>query len=180
MQTTEMNASKPITSERIRTFLSGIIDEARTQAAAKNDLPTVQSDTPAQSRAENPSNPPALPRAPGSLVQTVLLVLGGIAFLYFARPVILPVVLACVAGTSLKPVMQWLSRCHIPAPLAAAVVVGLFVAAIGTGFIHLSRPAVAWMNEAPRNMAQLGQRVQKIFRPAAQIGQVAAAVNNLG
>ena len=51
--------------------------------------------------------------------QIVLGVLGAIAFLYFARPVVLPIFLACVAGMALKPLIRWLSCCHIPPALSA-------------------------------------------------------------
>ena len=113
-------------------------------------------------------------------VQIVLIVLGVIAFLYFARPVVLPVFLACVAGMTLKPLIRWLSYCHIPLALSAAVVLCLLVAAVGIGFFQLGRPALTWMNEAPQHMTALRQRVQKMFPRIARISQAAAAVNNLG
>ncbi len=72
--------------------------------------------------------------------QIVLVVLGAIAFLYFARPVVLPVVLACIAGTTLKPLIRCLSCCHIPPTLTAAAELCLLVAAIGIGFFQLGRP----------------------------------------
>ncbi|HWY30557.1 MAG TPA: hypothetical protein VNX46_07390, partial [Candidatus Acidoferrum sp.] len=40
-------------------------------------------------------------------VQIVLIVLGTIGFLYFARPVLLPIVLACVGTMLLKPIIRW-------------------------------------------------------------------------
>jgi predicted PurR-regulated permease PerM len=113
-------------------------------------------------------------------VQIVLIVLGVIAFLYFARPVVLPVFLACVAGMTLKPLIRWLSCCHIPPALSAAVVLCLLVAAVGVGFFQLGRPALTWMNEAPQHMTELRQRVQKIFPRITRFNQAAAAVNNLG
>jgi predicted PurR-regulated permease PerM len=113
-------------------------------------------------------------------VQIVLVVLGTIAFLYFARPVILPIFLACVAGMALKPLIRWLSCCHIPPVLSAAVVLCFLVSAIGIGFFQLGRPAVTWMNEAPQHMTELRQRVLKIFPRFARFSQAAAAVNNLG
>src|ERR1035441_4421420 len=113
-------------------------------------------------------------------LQIVLIVLGVIAFLFFARPVVLPVVLACIAGMTLKPLIRWLSCCHIPPALSAAVVLCLLVAAVGIGFFQLGRPALTWMNEAPQHMTALRQRVQKMFPRIARIGQAAAAVNNLG
>jgi predicted PurR-regulated permease PerM len=130
----------------------------------------------------------ATPSTPANLVtasktapgQAVMVVLGTIAFLYFARPVILPVVLACIAGTSLKPIVRWFSRCHVPPALSAAIVLGLLMAALGIGFLQLGRPAVLWMNEAPQHMTDLRQRVQKIFPRLARFNQAAAAVDNLG
>ena len=113
-------------------------------------------------------------------VQIVLIVLGTIAFLYFARPVVLPVVLACALGMTLKPLIRWLSYCHIPPAISAAVVLCLLMAAAGVGFFQLGRPALTWMNEAPQHMTELRQRVQKIFPRITRFNQAAAAVNNLG
>ncbi len=113
-------------------------------------------------------------------LQIVLIVLGVIAFLYFARPVVLPVVLACIAGMTLKPLIRWLSCCHIPPALSAAVVLCVLVSTIGIGFFQLGRPALTWMNGAPQHMTDLRQRVLKIFPRLARFSEAAAAVNNLG
>jgi predicted PurR-regulated permease PerM len=113
-------------------------------------------------------------------MQMVLIVLGTIAFLYFARPVVLPVFLAGVAGMALKPLIRWLSYGHIPPAISAAVVLCLLAAAVGIGFFQLGRPALTWMNDAPAHMAQLRQRVQKMFPRMARFNQAADAVNNLG
>jgi hypothetical protein len=44
--------------------------------------------------------------AKATILQFVIVLLGAIAFLYFARPVILPVFLAGVAGMTLKPLIR--------------------------------------------------------------------------
>lgn len=113
-------------------------------------------------------------------VQIVLILLGTMAFLYFARPVILPIFLACVAGMALKPLIRWLSCFHIPPSLSAAVVLCLLVSGVAIGFFQLGRPALAWMNEAPQHMIDVRQRVQKLFPRIARFSQAAAAVSNLG
>jgi predicted PurR-regulated permease PerM len=128
---------------------------------------------------------PAVPSSPATVArmtpaQIVLIVLGIIAFLYFARPVVLPVVLACVAGMTLKPLIRWMSLCHIPPVLSAAVLLFLLMAAVGIGFFELGRPALTWMNDAPQHMTALRQRVQKMFPRIARFSQATAAVNNLG
>ena len=135
-------------------------------------------DAPRDPSPPDPPNPAAVVTT--SAGQVALMVLGTIAFLYFARPVILPIVLACVAGMTLKPLIRWLSYCRIRPPLGAAIVLCIFVAVVGVGFMELGRPAMTWMNNAPAHMAQLRQRVQKMFPRVARFSQAAAAVNNLG
>jgi predicted PurR-regulated permease PerM len=153
-----------------------------TQPIAAKDDSTVaaapRADAPGSEPLPVPSSAAAATKT--TPVQIVIIVLGVIAFLYFARPVILPVFLACVAGMTLKPLIRWLSYCHIPLALSAAVVLCLLVAAVGIGFFQLGRPALMWMNEAPQHMTALRQRVQKMFPRIARISQAAAAVNNLG
>lgn len=128
----------------------------------------------------SPVEPVTTPATNTKPVQVVLIVPGVIVFLYFARPVVLPVVLACVAGMTLKPLIRWLSRWRVPPAVGAGVVLCLIVSAVGIGFVQLGRPAVAWMNDAPEHMSQLRQRVHKLFPRVARFSQAAAAVNNLG
>lgn len=149
-------AAKP-TSQPIAADVNSVVEAAKSPVQIK---PTVVAKTTA--------------------VQLVLMALGTILFLYFARPVILPVFIACVAVMTLKPFIRWLSYCHMPPALSAAVVLCLVVAAIGIGFFQLGRPALIWMNEAPQHMTDLRQRVQKLFPRLAHFSQAAAAVNNLG
>jgi predicted PurR-regulated permease PerM len=115
-----------------------------------------------------------------TIVQIVLMVLGTIAFLYVARPVVLPIFLAVMAGMALKPLIRWLSYGHIPPAISAAVVLCLLVAAVGIAFFELGRPAMTWMNDAPAHMAELRRRVQRMFPRVARFNQAADAVSNLG
>src|ERR1041385_1012996 len=153
-----------------------------TQTIAAKDDPAVE----AASRADAPgAEPPPADLIAAAVtkmtpVQIVLSLLGTVAFLYFARPVVLPVFLACVAAMALKPLIRWLSCCHIPPALSAAVVLCVLVSAIGIGFFQLGHPALAWVNEAPQHMTELRQRVQKILPSGARFSKAAAAVSNLG
>src|ERR1043166_6523445 len=81
---------------------------------------------------------------------------------------------------TMKPLIRWLSYCHIAPAISAAVVLCLLVSGVAIGFFQLGRPALAWMNDAPQHMTELRQRVQKFFPRVARIRQAAAAVSNLG
>ena len=110
----------------------------------------------------------------------VLATLGSIGFLYFARPVALPVFVACMAGMTLKPLIGLLARCHLPKAFSAAVVLCALVAAIVYAFFQLGGPASTWINDAPQHMTDLRQRVQKIFPRMGNFTEAADAVNDLG
>jgi predicted PurR-regulated permease PerM len=125
-----------------------------------------------------PPIPPAAAKT--TPLQFALVVLGVVAFLYFARPVVLPIVLACVGGMTLKPLIRWLAQWHIPPTLSAAVVLSLLMAGITIGFIRLGHPALTWLSEAPQHMTELKQKGQKLFPRVARFSQAAAAMNNLG
>lgn len=129
-----------------------------------------------------PPDAPIVPANPAGNfpTQIVLVVLGAIAFLYFARPVALPVFLACMAGMTLKPLIDWLSRGHLPKALSAAIVLCLLVAAVGFGFFQLGRPASTWINDAPQHMTELRHRVQGLFPRIANFNEAAEAVTDLG
>jgi predicted PurR-regulated permease PerM len=127
-----------------------------------------------------PAQPETAPAAKAAPVQIALVALGVVAFLYFARPVILPVFLACMGGMTLKPLIRWLSYCRVPPGLSAAVVLCLLMFALGIGFFQLGRPTMTWMNQAPQHMTELRQRLQKIVPGAARFIEAVAAVNNLG
>jgi predicted PurR-regulated permease PerM len=163
----------------IRAFLRR---RATTQPNAPNGDSTLKESPPASALGGEPLPAEAITAtaAKATPVQIASIVLGTIAFLYFARPVILPIFLACVAAMTLKPLIRWLSYCRVSPAFSAAVVLCSLVSAIGIGFFQLGRPAVTWMNEAPQHMTELRQRVQKIFPRLARFNQAAVAVNNLG
>ena len=159
--------------------------DATTKIAAKED-PAIESP-----KVESADSIPAdSPQAGAELivaavtkrtpVQRLLVALGTIGFLYFARPVVLPVVLACGAGMTLKPLIRWLSYCHIRPSLAAAIVLSILVSVVVVGFFHLGGPAMSYIDNAPEHMTQLRQRIQKFFPGGPRFSQAAAAVNNLG
>jgi len=126
--------------------------------------------------------PPAGPRTgPRTTpVQYILITLGTTALLFYARPVLLPVFMACFAAMVLKPVMRGLSFLRIPTVPSAAIVLAVLVATVGVGFFQLGRPAVTWINEAPQHMAELRARAQKLYPSAFRMGHAVAAVGDLG
>jgi predicted PurR-regulated permease PerM len=142
--------------------------------------------TEAQPPPDGATSNPAPPRAglltPARIATTarvVFIVFASLAFAYFARAMVLPVVLASFAAMTLKAPVRWLHQCRFPTPLAAAIVVSFFVAGICFGVVHLGRPAVEWIASAPDSFPRIKAKFQHVLRPAARLSEAAESVGNL-
>ena len=122
---------------------------------------------------------PARPRSRITWAVTTLAALGLIAFLYFGRPVLLPIFLASFVTMTLRPVMRWLEVIRIPAPLGAAVLVACVLTIVTLSFVRLSHPAMQWMKDAPVHVEQLRQRARSLLALAPRFNEAAAAVDKL-
>ena len=107
-----------------------------------------------------------------SQVTTALLILAGIAFLRFAQPFLLPLVLAVLLHFLLRPVVVTLEEMRMPRPLSAALVLIIFLAALGFALSSLQAPAKAWLSKVPESVRKLeedfrnlGSRVVPRFNP---------------
>ena len=94
------------------------------------------------------------------------------AFLYFSRPVLLPVVAAVLIGTTLAPIVKAAAR-HRISPWATAVALGLLlVAAAGTAVTLLANPVSEWIAKAPEIGAAIKQKLYVLDRPLAALQEL--------
>lgn len=110
------------------------------------------------------------------VTQIAVIMTAVIAFAYFARPLVLPVMLAWVASMALKPPVSWLRAHHLPSPAAAALVVGVVVLAIIFAVGYLGRPAATWLKSYPQVAPQLKQKFEHVFHPIAGLNLVPSTV----
>jgi len=147
-------------------------------------FPLLDPDTPSTGGVPEPEGrepPPGVPLPVKTVpTQWILIALGTVAFLYFARPVVLPVFLAILAAMALKPLMRWLALIHLPTAASAAIVFVLLVTVLSVGFFQLGRPAVKWIDDAPQHVADLKARVQLLYPNAMKMSHAVAAVSDLG
>jgi predicted PurR-regulated permease PerM len=98
---------------------------------------------------------------------------------YFARDIFLPITLAWIINMLLRPILNFLNRCHIPQAIGAGIlligIVGLFVA----GLLLVSEPASAWLSKAPQMIEEATDRIRDTLRPAESIQKAASKVENL-
>jgi predicted PurR-regulated permease PerM len=116
-------------------------------------------------------------------VSTVSLVgiflLGFVAFLYFAKPFLMPVILAVLLNFLLKPIARWLCRCGLPQWAAALLVLTVFLGALATGVTRITEPAKEWADKAPESVRKLESKVRDWLRRAEPFTKAAGKVQNL-
>ncbi len=114
-----------------------------------------------------------------SAAVTGLFLLACFYTLYFARAILLPIVLAVLLSFLLSPLVHALSRFRVPPALGSALVLLVLLAAVGYGVSQLADPATSWIRKAPDTMRQLEDKVRVLLWPAAQLNKVATQVEKL-
>lgn len=123
--------------------------------------------------------PPPFDSRLATTARVMFIVLSSLALVYFARSVVVPVLLAWFVSMMLKPPVRALRHVGIPIPVGAALVVSIVVVAVCYGAIHLGRPALVWLNAAPDNLPQIRKKFQHVLRPAVKLSEAASSVGRL-
>ena len=134
--------------------------------------------TPESSRSVN-RHLPRPPRRPGSFALTGLFTLAVFYTFYFARIVLLPVVLALLFSLLLSPLVGGLRRLHIPHKLGAGLVVLALMGLLSGSVYLLIDPAAAWIDRAPSTLARIDDKVRQFKKPIEKAGQASRKVEEL-
>ncbi|MBB6600210.1 AI-2E family transporter [Luteimonas sp. MC1825] len=125
--------------------------------------------------------PDAVPtRRPAASPAALVLAILAIGYtLWVAQGVILPVLLAMFFALIGNPVIRALRRLYVPRFLAALLVLAGGLAGAGLLSQQLLAPAIDWMQEAPRQMRQLGNELRDLAKPVHEANRVAEDIARL-
>ena len=99
-----------------------------------------------------------------------------IAALYafrFARPFLVPIVLAVLFALLLSPVVGWLRKFRLPEPIGAALVMVVLLSGLGIGVNLLAAPASDWLDKAPASFRVIDAKLRKLKQPVADVQRAA-------
>ena len=115
--------------------------------------------------------PPPRPRAPAAVVVLAVLAVG--YTLWAAQGLLLPVLLAMFFALVGNPIIRLLRRLYVPRFVGALLV--LFVGIYGAYALgrELFEPATEWLADAPRELRQLGEKLQDLTRPVKEANEAA-------
>lgn len=104
--------------------------------------------------------PPMQPMRIQSFATTGLFVLAVCYTIYFAREIMVPITAAVILALVLQPIIRLMSRCKIPEPLGAGVVVIALFAALTPGIYFLADPAANWIAQMPDIVAEVQDKIK--------------------
>ena len=130
-------------------------------------------------REEPPATSQPVRRRITSVAVTGLFVLAVFYTLYFARDVVLPIVLAALLTLVLTPVMRVLISMKVPKALGAAIVVVGLLVALSMGASLLMQPASEWMARAPETLSQLEEKLRTLKRSVEEMSKAAEKVEDI-
>jgi len=113
------------------------------------------------------------------MLLAALVVLAVLYTLYFARAVLLPIVLAALLALILMPAVRALKRLHVPRALGAALVVAALAASLGGLLAWVYDPASQWIEKAPFTLSEVELKLRGIKKSVEEMAKVAEKVEQL-
>ena len=114
-----------------------------------------------------------------SLALTGLFILAIFYTIYFARGVLLPLVLALLLSYLLRPIIRTFARLKIPPPVSSAVVLVSLVSIVGYTVFALATPAAAWLEKAPYSIHELQRKLHPLRQPMEKMAQASGEIEKL-
>ncbi len=129
--------------------------------------------------------PDTLPAVPVRDTGRIEMLLGGIFFIltvlatYFAKDVLLPIVLGILISLTLSPIVRTLGRIGIPAAITSVLLVVSLAASVGFLVYALSTPVSAMMDEAPRAGWKLQAKLKTLTESVEAVKNASEEVEKL-
>ncbi len=120
-----------------------------------------------------------MPEGGGSPAAPWLLFLAVMYTAYFARFLLIPVVLALVLSLVLSPLMRGLLRTRMPPAIAAGVIIAVLLGAFGFGLYSLAQPTASWLHRAPQVMRQVEDKISPIKKTVREVNAAAEKVEKM-
>ena len=134
-------------------------------------------DKSALSRADEIPTSPPLQGASRKAVTGIFLILLVYA-LYFGREFFMPVVLAFLFALTLTPIVRFLRKRGVPAPLSATLLVIVTATVIGLGGYLFSTPVMTLIADAPQIGRTLTERVEELRGPYDRLMQISQQIDH--
>jgi predicted PurR-regulated permease PerM len=109
------------------------------------------------------------------LILLVLLTIG----LYFAKDVVLPLLMGTLLALTLSPLVRTLQRYGLAPVITATAMIVLVGTLIGGSALLVSGPVSNWIGDAPRLGAELSRKLQSLATSVAEVKEASDQVDKI-
>ncbi len=99
--------------------------------------------------------------------------------LYFAKDVILPLIMGALLALTLSPLVRSMARRGIAPPISATAIIMLLAGLLAAAALLLSGPITNWINDAPQLGAELQRKLQSLMVSLELVQQASNKVDGL-
>lgn len=119
-------------------------------------------------------------RDPRVVLLMCLVVLAVFYTLYFARQVVLPIVIGMLLNFLFSPLVRWLkARFRVPYGISAGLILLLLAGTLSITIYRLAAPAAAWVAKGPDSWRKVERRLRDLRRPVEEVSRTAARVEEM-
>jgi predicted PurR-regulated permease PerM len=145
------------------------VPDAGHRGAAMIEVDVAPKPSPATDAAE-PSTPEMpLPSDPQTIFLGGLFLLAGLAALYVAKEIVLPIVVAFLLKLLLQPAVRLAERLYLPRLLGALLALALLCGALASMGALLYSPATGWAVKLPEALPRLEARLSMLQAPLVDL-----------
>ena len=119
------------------------------------------------------------PRPKASMPIVVLCGLAVIGAMYFARDLLIPLVMAVLLALLLRPLLRRMRKLHLPDFASAAILISAVTAIVAFGAYKLAGQAQEWLVHAPETVANVRKMLPTKSGPMGDIKKTTDAVEDL-
>jgi predicted PurR-regulated permease PerM len=109
----------------------------------------------------------------------MIVILMTLASLYFAKDVVLPVVLGVMLALTLGPWVRWLTRQGVPPALSASVFIFGLLLVFGAGVLLLGGSVASWFDDIPRITFELRTKLRGLSESLSAVQDASKQVGDL-
>ena len=156
------------------------LDYSLTEASAVGNEVASQAPLPVPTEPIKPlSTPTSLIPSRGDGALFGLVILATLYTLYFARALLLTVVLAVLFSILLSPAVRALHRIRIPEAVGALIVILGVIAILGFAADKLSAPATEWLNKTPQSLSQIELKTRSLKNFVGEVGRITDRISTM-
>ena len=110
---------------------------------------------------------------------TVAVLIGLTVACFFARDVLLPVILGIMVSLTLSPVVRWAQRRGIAPPFTAIALILSLAGILGAAGYAMSEPVSNWVASAPEMGREVEQKLRGIFESVEKVKEASDQVEEM-